>query len=189
MNHEQIQDVAEIDFSQVSIKWQDLPANTIWHYKSRKVSDCGFESQDGTVIAIVMIDASGDALQAAPNPPQNLTAEAVAGGKVRLNWYYSTLNQAVNCDGFRIYMDSGSGFDFETPTATKTPDLPLTKTIAGGEFDWTSDALTHGQVYKFCVRAFKTGGGETQNTDFVSAKADAQGPAAITGLRASWQEI
>lgn len=34
----------------------------------------------------------------------------------------------------------------------------MTKTVAGGEFDWTSDALSRGQIYKFCARAFKTGG-------------------------------
>jgi len=90
----------KIDEFDAKVEWmrqemyEDSDNHRVPEYKFRASVD----------IAILMIDASGDALQTAPNPPQNLTAEAVAGGKIKLNWFYSTFNQAVNCDGFHIYM-------------------------------------------------------------------------------------
>lgn len=183
MDYDTIQAVMELDDSQVSIANQALPANTIWHYIRRQVSGCGLESDDSAA-CVVMIDSNGDMMADMPNPPSDLTAERLAGGKVRLRWRYTALEEEVSPTGFKVYIDSGSGFDFNTPDATIAYTLGM-----GDEFNWTSDALTHGQVYRFCVRSYRTGAGETQNTNFVAAEADSQGPAAITGLRASWQEV
>lgn len=80
-------------------------------------------------------------------------------------------------------MDSGSGFDFGMPQAIVEYGLG-----GAGEFSWTSDALTDGQLYRFCVRSYYEAGGESRNSNFVAAVADSTGPDAITGLRASWQE-
>jgi len=189
MDYYDVQAVMENGDSQVSIINQDLPVNTIWHFTRREVSDCGKESPAATPACVVRIGSDGEAIAAAPNAPQLLTGKATAGGKIELKWYYSTLNQPADCDGFRIYIDSGSGFDFDTPDATKTPGLSLTRTIAGEEFTWESDALNDGQQYNFCVRSFKTSGGESQNEDYITVTADAQGPAAITDLRSNVQEF
>jgi hypothetical protein len=169
--------------SQVTIPSQALPANTRWHYVRRQVSDCALESVDSPICEVV-IDSAGDMIPATPNPPLDLTIEQLSGGKLKLRWRYTKLAEEVEPTGFNIYMDSGSGFNFASSTATVSYDL-------GGlaEFSWTSGALTNGQLYRFCVRSYRTAGGETQNTDFVAALADSVGPAAITGLRATFQEI
>jgi len=169
--------------TQVSIPGQDLPANTIWHYIRRQVSGCGLESGDSPA-CVVEIDSNGDMIGLTPNPPLSLTAEGLSGGRLKLRWRYTRLSEEVTPTGFKIYMDSGSGFDFNNPTATVSYGLGGT-----GEFKWTSNALTHGKLYRFCVRSYRTSEGETQNTDFVSAVADSVGPDAITGLRATWEEI
>ncbi|MFQ5769754.1 MAG: hypothetical protein ACE5HX_04405, partial [bacterium] len=184
LDYENIQAVMNLNASQVSIKAQNLPAKTIWHYIRRQVSDCGLESQDSPA-CIVIIDSNGDMIGNAPNKPQDLVAENVAGAKIKLRWRYSKLSEEITPTGFHIYIDSGLGFDWNLPDATV---LYKMGGIAG-EFSWTSAALTHGQIYRFCVRSYKTGVGESQNTDYVSAVADSQGPAAITNLQTSYQEI
>ena len=172
-----------LDESQVSISNQSLPAKTIWHYIRRQVSGCGLESLDSSA-CVVVIDANGDMIGNTPNPPLSARIEKLAGGKLKLRWHYTKIQEEIAPTGFNIYMDSGAGFDFNTPTATV-----LYARGGDGEFSWTSDPLTHGQVYRFCVRSYRTGAGESGNTNFVAAAADSVGPAAITGLRTSWEEI
>ena len=182
IDYETIQAVMALGASQVSMPNQALPADTRWHYIRRQVSGCGLESDDSPVCEVV-IDSSGDMISDTPNPPLDLTIEQLSGGKLKLRWRYTRLAEEIAPTGFNIYMDSGSGFNFDTPTATVPYGLG-----GMGEFEWISGALTHGLLYRFCIRSYRTGGGETRNTDFVAALADSVGPDAITGLRATWQE-
>jgi len=183
MNYDDIQSVMGLGDSQVSIPNQALPANTIWHYIRRQVSDCGKESLDSAA-CVVVIDSGGDMIGDTPNSPMSLVVEQLAGGKLKLKWRYTTINQEVAPTGFKVYQDSGSGFNFTSPTATVAA-----KSESRGEYSWTSGALSHGNRYRFVVRSYKQGAGEDQNLSIVSAVADSQGPAAITGIRATWQEI
>jgi len=182
MDYEKIQAVMNLDSSQVSLANQALPANTIWHYIRRQVSCCGLESPDSPA-CIVGIDSNGDMIGNAPNPPLDLVIRNMAGGKLKLRWRYTPIAEVVTPTGFNIYMDSGSGFAFNTPEDAVSYNLG-----GNGEFEWTSDALADGQRYRFCVRSYCETGGESQNTNFIAAIADAQGPDAIAGLRASWSE-
>lgn len=182
LDYDSVVAVMELDDNQVAIANQDLPADTIWHFIRRQVSDCGLESADSPV-CVIAIDSTGDMRPEIPNPPLQLTVKQLVGGKLQLQWRYTKIGEEVTPTGFKIYMDSGSGFDFNTPEATVS---------YGGAiftFSWTSDALTHGQAYCFCVRSYREGAGETQNTNYVTAKADSEGPDAITDLRASWEEV
>ena len=174
-----------LDDSQITIADQELPANTIWHYIRRQMDDeCGLESDDSPA-CIVVIDSNGDMIGSTPNPPISLTIERLSNGRFRLRWRYTKLSEQVAPTGFKIYMDSGSGFNFSSPDAT------IAYGIGGinNEFSWISGALTHGQIYRFCVRSYRTGEGESQNTDYVATDADSEGPAAITDLQASYEEI
>ena len=134
--------------SDVTINDQDLPEGTSWHFVRRQVSDCGLESTDSDICRVV-IDSEGDMIAAAPNAPVDLVAESLAGAVVRLRWRYSQLFEEVAPTGFRIYIDSGSGFDFSTPDATVEYGL------GGSEYEWTSGALDDGAAYKFCVRSYR----------------------------------
>jgi len=151
-----------------------------------------YRGQDGrmdydNVQAVMNVDA--EAIAAAPNAPLALRARPLAGGRIQLRWRYSTINQPVRPTGFRIYMDSGSGFDFDNPTATVTASGVLSRSAGYEPSPWVSDALDHGQTYRFCVRSFNADAGETQNTDYVAVKADAVGPDAICDITACWEEI
>jgi len=173
----------DVDDTQVTIAAQNLPPNTIWDYVRRQFSFCDLASEDSPVCTIV-IDEDGEMSLAAPNPPVSLTIEKVAGAKMQLRWRYTPIGEEISPTGFKIYMDSGGGFDFETPE-----DTVAYSQGRSGEHTWISGTLSHGQTYRFTVRSYRTGAGESANTDFVAAAADSQGPAAITGLAASWEEI
>ena len=183
IDYSEIVAVMGMSETQISIT-QDLPAKTIWHYVRRLVSGCGLVSGDSPV-CIVRIDATGNMIDNAPNAPDDLTIEGLSNGRFRLRWRYTKDEEEVTPTGFKIFMDSGSGFDFESP-----PEDTVSYGFGGtGEFEWTSDPLTHGQVYRFCVRTYATGAGQTQNTDYVSGTADDEGPPAMTDLQASFQEF
>ncbi len=177
--------VATMDLTdtEVQIAAQDLPVNTIWHYVRRQLSECALES-DPSDPCLVQIDADGEMILDTPNIPDSAAVEQVAGAKLKVRWRYSELAQEIAPTGFRLYIDAGSGFDFDTPDAT------VAFALGGGpEFSWTSGALNDGQTYKFVVRAYRTGSGETQNTSFLSAVARSSGPSGLTGVTGSWEAV
>ena len=175
-----------LDDEQVSIPNQDLPPNTIWHYIRRRVAACCEKESPDSPACIVRINSAGEMLGSTPNAPTNLAAEGLADGKIKLRWRYVKLEEEIAPSGFYIYIDSGAGFDFENPDAIIPYHRGRPK---AGEFDWTSESLTNGEIYRFCVRSYRTGAGESQNTDFVSIVADSVGPAAIVDLFVSVEEI
>ncbi len=170
-----------IDDREVSISEQNLPPNTLWHFVRRQTSECGLESAD-SLRCIVVIDADGNMRGQTPNRPSHITIERLSGGKLRLRWRYLQTGQEIIPTGFKIYMDSGGGFDFESPVAIVFYNRAV-------EFSWESEALEHGRPYKFIVRSYYKRGGESNNPNVVSAIADAQGPPAATGLSISWDEV
>lgn len=183
IDYDTIQAVMELGASQVIIPNQALPANTIWHYIRRQMSGCGLESDDSPA-CVVIIDADGEMIGSTPNPPQSLMIEGLSDGRLKLRWRYTPHSEEITPTGFKIYMDSGEGFDFGSPVATVSYGMG-----GFGEFAWTSDALIHSQQYRFCVRSYRTDAGESSNTNFVAAIADSEGPDAIVDLQASWKEI
>ena len=175
--------VATMDLAdtEVEITAQALPADTIWHYVRKQVAECALES-DPSDPCIVQIDGDGDMILDTPNIPDSLTVEQAAGAKLKVRWRYSELSQEIAPTGFRIYIDSGTGFDFDKPDDT------VAFALGGGpEFSWTSGTLNDGQTYKFCVRAYTTDYGESQNTAFVSGVAKSSGPSGLTGIASSWE--
>lgn len=181
MDYERVQATMDLDDEDVAISGQVLPANTIWHYIRRQVSDCGLESTDSDS-AVVRIDVDGEMIPLTPNAPLSLQIEQLSGARLQLRWRYGEIGQEIAPTGFHIFIDSGSGFDFETPD-----DSVLYYFGGNGEFSWTSPVLTDGQMYSVSVRSYATAAGESQNTNYVSAKADAGGPPAASNLAATWE--
>ena len=162
-----------LDATDVSIEI-DLPPNTTWHFVRCLVRGDGCERQGPASDAcIVYIDENGDMRPASLNSPTGLTAEPRVGGTIRLRWYYFSAGQDIAPTEFQVYIDG-------EPAGTVTYNR-------GHLYSWTSDALTHGQEYEFLVTAV-CANGESQNEDAVTATADGEGPAAITGLIVSYEE-
>jgi len=174
--------VMTADDTELTLPNQDLPPNTIWHYVRKAYSRCCCKYSEPSPPCIVIIDANGNMIGAMPNAPTNLVAEPIFGGKIRLRWRYSRYQQEVPPTGFHIYMAAGGGFDFSEP-------LDSLEYQFRGEFKWISDAMTHGNKYKFCVRSYRDDAGESQNRNYVTAIADSMGPEPIENLQLDWQEI
>jgi hypothetical protein len=172
-----------VDDNHVKMSNQVLPPDTIWYYVRRRVAPCGLESPDSPA-CIVRIDSNGDMRPTTPNQPMMVTAIQLAGGKFLIRWRYTPIDQEIAPSEFRIYVDSGSGFNFTSPAGTVNYKLG-----GRGEFKWESDAYTHGHRIKFCVRAYAQGKGETMNTDYVAAVADALGPDALTDVFATVEQL
>jgi len=181
MDYDHVVATMDLDDEDVAIPDQVLPANTIWRYIRRLVSDCDLESADSDA-AIVRIDPDGEMIPLTPNTPLSLQIEQLSGGRLQLRWRYSEIGQEIAPTGFHIYMDSGGGFDFDVPDDSVAYDFG-----GNGEFTWTSEALFPGVTFHFCVRSYATAAGESQNTNYVSAVADAGGPPAATNVAATWE--
>jgi hypothetical protein len=168
--------------TQVVIIAQDLPPRSIWSYVRREISECGLESESSPP-CIIRIDANGDMIAEMPNVPGDLVAEPWPGGKARLRWRYVPDDEEIAPTGFNVYMDSGAGFDFSSPEGSVKYGRGYR-----AAYEWLSGQLTDGQSYRFVVRAYRTGLGETLNTNDVTVMIDGVGPAAITaGLIATWE--
>lgn len=104
-----------------------------------------------------------------PAAPGNLSAESIAGNKIKLSWEPST---STGTTGYNLYFDSGTGvIDYGSPFAR----LASTDTV------YTTDILTSSAAYKFGLRAVMAGV-EEENTD-VTATAASLGE--ISGIRAA----
>lgn len=164
------------DDEQMAVQGLNLQPNTIWHFVRRRVrgDGCGLEGPSSDP-CIIRIEADGTMRLAAPNRPYGLSAEALAGGKIRAQWYYSSEKEEASPVSFRVYLD---GVLADTVEAGMYP----------WSYTWDSDALTHGQRYRVTVRSLAAGGGESIDSLAVTVLADTAGPPAITGLAGTWVE-
>jgi len=181
MDYDDIQATMDLDDEDVDIPDQVLPANTIWHYIRRLVSDCDLESPDSDP-TIVRIDGDGDMIPLTPNTPFSLQIEQVAGAKLKVRWRYSEIGQEIAPTDFYIYLADSTDFNFEFRTDLISYDFG-----GNGEFEWTSQELWAGMRWYICVRSHAAGNGESQNTNYVSAIVNSDGPPAATGLAATWE--
>jgi hypothetical protein len=173
-----------------AVPGQALPANTVWRYAVRAVTGCGLESAAGSPLAVVAIDAEGDGPLVAPNAPQGLTVAPAAGGTFLLRFRYLTFNQAIAPASFKVYADTGSGFNFAAPLAT----LPAPRGLVRQGMAWehpgyTTPAYAHALRVGFVVRACAAAGGQLQNINAAYAVADDLGPPAPTGLYGSYEVL
>jgi len=128
---------------------------------------------------IAMIFLANGLPEAIPAEPRILTAEASAGGKVKVSWLYDPHFEYQGpgaAHEARIYWDAGTGtINWNTPKTTVAMGNPT----AADWWSWESEALTDGQEYLFVVRiatAAHPDGIETQNTDEHAATPDSSVP-------------
>jgi len=178
------------DATQYAVPGQALPADTIWRYAVRAVTGCGLESAAGSPLAVVAIDAGGDGPAVAPNAPQGLSVTPAAGGTFLLRFRYLTFNQAIAPTGFKVYADTGSGFNFATPLATLPAPRGLVRQgVAWEHPGYTTPAYAHALRVGFVVRAYAATAGQSPNITAVYAVADDLGPPAPTGLYGSYEVL
>ena len=105
--------------------------------------------------------------------PTNLTATAIAGGSIRVDWTPSS--PETNVDQYKIYRSTTSeGQDFNSPLAS----------VSAGTGTYTDSATASGVTYYYAVRAQDKSGNMEDNTNEAMATADAILPPSPTNLQA-----
>ena len=175
IDHDNVVAVMNDDAEQVSISVAILAGGEEnGSFVRRHVSHCGLESGDSPIYTI----------PDAPNVPIQIEAEPLAGGAVKIRFWYPPVNQIREPDGFNIYIaEGGVDFDYDSPTGVVSYGK-----VGKREFYYDSDPLVHGTCYKAVVRAY-CDAGESLDSAVISFVADAVGPDAITGLAATWEDI
>jgi len=118
-------------------------------------------------------DAAGDWMGARPAPVEQLSAEVMADGRIRLTWHYRTPYGMTAPHDFGVY---------HAPSADITPGSPQATVTyqADGRYTTTLN-LTDGQTYYFAVTARTTAGVESRLSPVVGPfVADATAPTAPT---------
>jgi len=137
-----------------------------------------FYGQSATITANLAGDANSgtttiSADYTAP-APSNLTATAIAGGSIRLDWTASS--PETNVAQYNIYRATTSGDqDFNSPLAS----------VSAGTTTYTDSATTHGVTYYYVVRAQDKSGNIETNTNEAMATADATLPPSPSNLVAA----
>ncbi len=119
-------------------------------------------------------EASATAYDTGPPPPTNLTATAIAGGSIRLDWTASS--PETNIVQYNIYRAITSG--------GQDPNSPLAS-VSAGTTTYTDSATADGVTYYYLVRAQDDIGNIETNTNEASATANATLPPSPSGLTAT----
>ena len=101
--------------------------------------DSGYNDPDGTRNDMGAFYTPGG--RSALLPPSQMTAERLAGAKIKLTWTISPSTTITT--GYKLYYTSGSHLEYTTPDASLTASTTY----------WISGALLPGSTYQFGLRA------------------------------------
>jgi len=146
----------------------DILSNGAWKFNVRCMDDQGLEETNFHNEIYVNIDET----VGYPEPPSNLRAYAVSGGRIKLIWDASPSSDVRQ---YNIYYDNGTSvIDYANKLASVNHSDYFFGILS---FTYTSPALSHAVTYKFGIRAENWAGVEEKNTTVVaSATADTLAP-------------
>jgi hypothetical protein len=95
------------------------PPGSAYCYLVRRFNGCGGQEQTHAAQVCARIGADGQLAEPLPNAVLGLKSEQAGGGRLRLTWFYCSLDQEAAPEEFNIYWDSGTGqIDREHALAT-----------------------------------------------------------------------
>jgi hypothetical protein len=149
-----------------------------WRFGVRAFDSYGIEENLDCALTLIL-SGSGTDVSLQPTPPIGLRAFATAGGGIRVEWAYNTINPAVIPTGFHVYIGTTGTPNYGSPAAT----ISFATAIAG-TFVADLAGLTNGTTYTIGVRAYNAVT-EEPNTVTVNCTADSSGPSAVVDLTAT----
>lgn len=130
-----------------------LPSES-YVYLLRRVSICGDEEKSFSGALKVSFDDDGNLIVGGCNEILEASLKQIPGPLARLTWFYSPIDQAKQCQQFKIYSDGGSGqIDFNAPVS-------LIEYKGMYCYSYESAILSEGR-HRFCVRSAADNGQET----------------------------
>jgi hypothetical protein len=149
-----------------------------WRFGVRAFNSNG-EEQNLDCALTIILDGSGVDITNRPKAPTALRATAQAGGTVRVEWAYNTINPSPIPTGFHVYIGTGG-----TPNYGSVAATVLYGAAIAGTFVSNITGLVDGTVYTVGVRAYNSTA-EEPNAVTVNCTADATGPTAVVSLTAT----
>lgn len=155
----------------------DLTPGT-WSYGVRAYDTVsGDEEQNLDASVTIVIDVDGRDVTDRPAPPTGTRAMPIAGGSIRVEWYYPpSTSGPTTPTGFNLYCTAGATVSYAAPAVV----LPYSQGLFG-TFQCDIAGLVSGQSYSIGVRAYNAVA-EEPNTYAVAATADSAGPLAVDSL-------
>lgn len=153
-----------------------LACNADWRFGVRCFDPgSGLEEKNLDCSVEIILDAGCTDITNRPAAPFGLRAFAVAGGSVKVEWYFPRTTGPRKPTGFHVYKGVGA-VSYITPAATVLYSAGFANT-----FQATLAGLADGVVYSIGVRAYNSSA-EEKNTAFVTVTADSTGPSPVVGL-------
>jgi hypothetical protein len=137
------------------------------------------EEENLDAAVTIILDAAGIDITNRPKAPTALRAFPRAGGTIRVEWAYNTINPAPVPTGFHVYKGTTGPPNYGVVAAT----VSFQAAVAGA-FMVDLPGLVNGTVYTIGVRAFNSTA-EEPNTVTVNCTADSTGPTAVVSLTAT----
>lgn len=146
-----------------------------WWFGVRAFNAYGEEQNLDCAIEIIL-DAAGIDVTNQPLPPSGLRALAMAGGAIRVEWFYPPTSGPKTPIGFDVYIGAGAVPDYSMPAATVayTPGF-------GSAFVANLSGYVGGDTYTIGVRAYNAVAIE-HNTNTVAVVPITVGPSAVVYL-------
>ena len=153
-------------------------SSTYYVYVIRHTNRCGDEEQTLSAAIRTAFDANGDLAQTGTNKVFRINTEQSDADKVRLIWFYWSINQNKQVAKFKIYSDNGSGIiDYENPIAQID--------YAGRKFyDYLTGTLTNNN-HRFCIRALASDDTEDDCLNEIIISLNKQKPDSVDILQIS----
>jgi hypothetical protein len=157
-----------------------LSAPGTWRFGVRAFDPItSLEEQNLDCAITIVLNSSAADITQQPKAPTALRAFARAGGTIRVEWAYNTINPSPVPTGFHVYIGTGGTPSYITPAATVSFQAAI-----AGSFMTDLTGLSGGTVYTVGVRAFNSTA-EEQNTVTANCTALVTGPAAVVSLTAT----
>ena len=139
----------------------------------------GLEEENLDAAITLILDGSGIDITNRPKAPMALRAFPTAGGGIRVEWAYNTINPNPAPTGFHVYKGTGGSPSYGSPAATVSFQAAI-----AGTFVANLAGLSNGVAYTIGVRAYNATA-EEPNTVTVTVTADSTGPSAVVSLTAT----
>jgi len=151
-------------------------------YALRKVSGTGKQEKGTGAVLKLALDGAGVRKPPQPNVVRFPQADVIAGGQVRLSWWYGSLGQETLPKHFEVYSDDGSGVvDYVTVVVSVDyiGDGLYSIDVAGG---------AEGQRWLFGVRAVAASGVDDKSRAVVELVIDHAAPdgVVVVSSRVVW---
>ncbi len=144
-------------------------ADSVYYYALRRANQCGDEERNLSAVLRAEFDEQGELLGLSCNTIFDVAVKQVAGPKVKLLWYYTSIGQFDKPVRFKVYSDAGSGgVDYQTPAG-------LIEYIGQGFYVFESDTLSEGR-YLYCIRTESKSGWELSNGSVIEAEVTIETP-------------